>query len=96
MAPDFENHFRFMGRNCRDRITGFCGVGASVCFDLYGCIQTCLTPAHNPNANEQQKSVWYDNNRLEVINSKLVLPLPEFMGAAKAKDAGGGFDKPGR
>lgn len=98
MPPDFKTHFRFLGLKCRDRITGFIGVGASVCFDAYGCIQTCLTPAFDKKKHEKiPESGWFDNNRLEVVDKKLVQPLPEFMKTVTpARDAPGGFDKPTR
>lgn len=95
MAPDFNNHFRFLGRECRDRITGFSGIGASVCFDVYGCIQTCLTPPAGKDG-KLGDSHWFDNNRIETTSKKQVQALPEYMAAPKAKDARGGFDKPSR
>lgn len=103
LAPNFEHHFRFMGLRCRDRITGFVGVGASVCFDVYGCIQTCLTPAHKEGAEKLAASHWFDNNRIEVVSDEQVQPLPDFLTAKPlggqlppARDAPGGFDKPAR
>lgn len=95
MPPDFQHHFRFLGKKCRDRITGFEGVGASVCFDAYGCIQTCLTPAKGKDG-KLSDSHWFDNNRIEAVSQKVIQPIPEFMSAPKAVDTRGGFDKPTR
>lgn len=100
LAKNFEHHFRFLGLTCKDRITGFVGVGASVCFDAYGCIQTCLTPpVVKGKSIDDAKSAWFDNNRLEIVSKKQVQPLPDFLMAPKdvvATDARGGFDKPAR
>ncbi len=95
MAPDFENHFRFLGRKCKDRITGFVGVGSSVCFDVYGCINTCLTPPIGKDGKPSD-SHWFDNNRIEKVSDKIVQPLPEFLAVPKAIDPRGGFDRPAR
>lgn len=96
IAPNFEHHFRFIGLKCRDRITGFEGVGSSVAFDVYGCIQTCITPPHKKGEKEPPTSCWFDNNRLVVVDKKLIQPLPDFLNAPTARDTPGGFAKPAR
>lgn len=92
---DLSHHFRFFGKKCRDKITGFQGVGASVCFDVYGCIQTCVTPPAAPD-KDLPKSCWFDNNRLEIVDATPVMDMPAFMSAPVQRDAPGGFEKPDR
>jgi hypothetical protein len=92
-----DHHFRFLGFECRDKITGFAGVGASVAFDVYGCIQTCLTPKAVKAAKEQPQSIWFDNNRLETVSKRRVME-PQFMAPIirAPQDRPGGFAKPSR
>lgn len=90
---DMQHHFRFFGKKCRDRVTGFEGVGSSICFDLYGCVQTALCPPAVKDAPEQPKSCWYDNNRLICLDDTPVMDLPKFMSEPIARDQPGGFVK---
>lgn len=103
MTESIQHHFRFLGFKVRDRITGFVGIGASVCFDVYGCIQTCISPPMNKEG-KLDHGQWFDNNRLELLDKKQAQPLHENIArlipaeppAVKRRDAAGGFDKPAR
>ena len=70
-----------LGYPCEDKITGFKGILASVHFDLYGCVQTMVTP--KVRGDEQKaESKWFDINRLKIDkDAKRVMNLPSFEGA---------------
>lgn len=64
-SEPLPRHFDLLGRRATDRVTGFCGTVASLCFDLYGCIQALLTPE----VDEKHKlgdGHWFDVSRLAV------------------------------
>lgn len=85
-------HFQFLGFKVRDKITGFEGVGTALSFDLYGCVQTVITPtAVN---GEMKDARWFDNNRLEIISNERVMRLPNFALELEERDEKGGAEKP--
>jgi hypothetical protein len=85
-------HFGFLGFKVRDKVTGFEGVAASICFDLYGCVQSAVTP---PAANgEIKEGRWFDNNRLEIISDEPVMRFPNFAVELKDRDERGPAEKP--
>ena len=56
-----------LGYRAKDRITGFSGVVSSVCFDLYGCIQVCLTQGVDDKGQIPERgNQWFDTNRLDI------------------------------
>lgn len=65
-----------LGLKVRDRVTGFEGVVASVCYDLYGCIQAVVSPAVKD--GELKDGRWFDVKRLEVLDTVPVMELPDF------------------
>lgn len=93
---DVSHHLRFLGFKCRDKITGFEGVGSSVCFDLYGCIQTSLTPPHKEGAEKFNAGHWFDNNRLEIVPDTVRIMEPQFRLTPPAEDRPGPADRPAR
>lgn len=85
-------HFRFLGFKVRDKVTGFEGVAVSLCFDLYGCVQTVISP---PAANgEIKEGRWFDNNRLEIVSDDRVMNFPNFAVELKDRDERGPANKP--
>lgn len=55
-----------LGKQGRDKITGFVGTITAKCFHLYGCAQYAL----NPKVDEKGKTqdiVWFDQGRIEII-----------------------------
>jgi hypothetical protein len=91
-----DQHFRFLGYQVKDKVTGFTGVGTSLCFDLYGCVQTAVAPSSNKDG-KLEDGRWFDNVRLERVSEDRVLPLPVFAVNVndKVKQHNGPSDKPG-
>lgn len=73
-----REHFKLMGLKVRDAVTGFEGVVTSIGFDLYGCVQAIVTPAIQKD-QKQEESRWFDVKRLTALDSKPVMPLPDFL-----------------
>ena len=87
MSDILEQHVRLLGTHCKDKITGVKGVITSICFDLYGCIQACVTP------NDPDKdSKWVDVTRL--IVGKRKIPMPNYNKGYIAEGKKGAADKP--
>jgi hypothetical protein len=79
-----------LGHKAVDRVTKFKGTIASICFDLYGCVQAALTPEVN-DKGEENHSKFFDISRLDVDRtSDRVMYPPEtyFNGLASAIDRG--------
>jgi hypothetical protein len=66
-----------LGREAKDKITGFKGTITSVGFDLYGCVQAWLTPSTDKDGKTQD-GAWFDMKRLEVAKKAPVLAPPTF------------------
>ncbi len=84
-----------LGYKAKDKITGLEGVIASVCFDLFGCVQVILTPPKTDDGRLPD-SHWFDVSRVDVTDSVPVMSRPDFVGrAAHPKDYDRGpTDKP--
>jgi hypothetical protein len=85
-----------LGKRVRDVVSGLEGVAASVCFDLYGCVQIAVTPPAKDGKLEVGN--WFDYHRLEVLDENRVMPLPSFqqalMPAQQRTEETGPSDKP--
>lgn len=68
-----------LGRGVRDVVRGGSGVVTSINFDLYGCIQACVSPVADKEG-KYPDPMWVDTNRLEVIESTRVMPIPDHFG----------------
>lgn len=64
-----KEHLNLLGLRVRDRVSGFEGVVASVCFDLYGCIQAIVHPGLQSDGKLGDQS-WFDVNRLEIVSAE--------------------------
>ncbi len=78
-----NKHIDLLGKNARDRVSGFQGVVVTVSFDLFGCIQAVLSPPVDKDGKKPD-SHWFDVNRLEVLDAKRVMPVPEFAAKPQA------------
>lgn len=67
-----------LGRTAKDKVTGFCGVIATVSFDLYGCVQVVITPPVDKEG-KLPDGRWFDVSRL-VFDGPRVMPVPSFGG----------------
>ena len=74
---ELKKHMDLLGLRVEDRVTGFKGVVASVSFDLYGCIQAMINPGTDKDGKLRDQ-VWFDVNRLEVLDKKPVMDRPDF------------------
>lgn len=80
---------KYLGQKVKDKVSGFKGVVSSVSFDLYGCVQTIVTPAAKPDGTIPDCR-WFDVNRLQVTSKKPVMELPAFV----TKDRGPAYKPP--
>lgn len=86
-------HLSLLGLRVRDRVSGFEGVVASVCFDLYGCIQAIVHPGLQADGKLGDQS-WFDVNRLEIVSAEPVMNRPNFEFGEVAKGNKGAAEKP--
>lgn len=93
-------HLDLLGKTAKDRVTGLTGTVTSISFDLFGCVQAVISPP----VDKDGKCVdgrWLDVNRLEILDEKRAMPVPEFdkkpkFGATPATHAHGPAEKPAR
>jgi hypothetical protein len=88
-----KQHLDMLGLRVRDKVTGFSGVVASVCFDLYGCIQAGVNPGMAPDG-KLMDAMWFDIARLSVIDARPVMDTPNFEFGAQAEGRQGPAEKP--
>lgn len=77
VMPDVSEYLSLLGKQGRDRITGFAGVVGSISFDLYGCVQVALTPPVDKDG-KLQDGRWMDVNRIDIVGISRVMPVPAF------------------
>jgi len=70
-----DEHISLLGLKAKDKVTGFKGVVSCVTFDLYGCIQCCLSPKMDENG-KVENGKWVDVTRLIVKPSALPVMTP--------------------
>lgn len=90
---NIRKHLAMLGLVVTDKVTGFRGVVTSVAFDLYGCIQTIVTPAVGKDG-KQEESRWYDIQRLTVIHAIPVMTPPDWDFGSIAEGEKGPAEKP--
>jgi hypothetical protein len=73
-----NHHLKLLGCKARDKVTGYTGTIASVCFDLYGCVQAVLTPSADKDG-KLCDGHWFDVKRLELLDSNPVMSVPSFV-----------------
>ena len=74
-----------LGKQARDKITGFEGIITGKVSYLYGCTQYSLTPKVKKDGSAQDP-VWFDEGRIEIIaKGKHIDPS-----SVQAKKPGGG------
>ena len=89
---EFKKHLDLLGLRVEDRVTGFRGVVASVSFDLYGCIQAMINPGTDKDGKLRDQ-VWFDMNRLEILDKEPVMARPDFSYAPVADAQKGPAEK---
>ena len=88
-----NTHINLLGMRCKDKVTGFTGVIASISFDLYGCIQAVVNPGITKEGILQDPK-WFDVGRLEIISGSPVMDRPNFDNILVAKGKKGPAEKP--
>lgn len=73
-----KSYMDLIGLRARDLVTRLEGVVTSVCFDLYGCVQICLTPGINDKDGKLGEQYWFDFKRIEILNKTPVMPVPSY------------------
>jgi hypothetical protein len=91
----YKNHIELLGFRATDKITGFCGVIDSICFDLYGCVQASLRPPIDKNG-KLPEPFWFDVTRLEINHDRRIVDFPDFYQGYIADGKKGPADKPRR
>ena len=86
-------HIDLLGKNAKDKVTGFEGVVTTMSYDLYGCIQAIITPPANKDGKKED-SHWFDVARLEVSTEDRVMPVPDFESGPIAEGRKGPQQKP--
>ena len=89
-----EKHINNLGFKCKDKVTGFSGVITSICFDLFGCVQYCVSPGVS-STGETRESFWVDSSRLTIKQKKRVMTLPDFSHGPVAEGKKGPTNKQG-
>lgn len=82
-----------LGLKVKDKVTGMEGIVASICFDLYGCIQACVNPGLDKEGKQKDQH-WYDVNRLEVVSKKPIMNVPNYYTGPIAEGNQGAAEKP--
>ncbi len=72
-----NEYFKILGHTVKDRVTGFSGTAASLCFDLYGCVQIVITPPVGEDGKIGDGH-WFDAKRIEVLSDRPVMAVPNF------------------
>lgn len=88
-----KQHLDMLGFKARDKVTRYSGVITSVGFDLYGCIQVILNPGLGADG-KLGELLWFDIARVEVIDDKRVMQLPNFELGSVAQGKKGPAEKP--
>ena len=70
-----KKYFDLLGYPLRDKVTGYAGVGVSLSFDLYGCVQVFLAPPVN-GKGEVPEGRWADVSRLVKTSKTRVMEPP--------------------
>ena len=62
----FNKEDKFLGKECKDKITGFKGVVTGKAIYLYGCNQYCIVPRIDKEG-DIKSGQWFDEGRLEKV-----------------------------
>ena len=63
MNINVVDHLGMLGKNARDKVTGFSGVVVAVAFDLYGCVTALIHPGLDKDGGMREQQ-WFDVSRL--------------------------------
>ena len=60
-----------LGREAKDKITGFKGILIGKAEYLFGCTQYCIVPKVSKD-NTKNGGLWFDEGRLEIIGNGIL------------------------
>ena len=83
-TPNVDEYIDLLGKEVKDRITGFKGTLISINFDLFGCVQATVKPSSLDKDGKMLDGQWFDVNRLDIIGNERAMPIPPF--APRLKD----------
>lgn len=92
-AAETDKHMGLLGLKVEDKVTGFKGVVSSISFDLYGCVQTIVTPFVDKDGKAGDGR-WFDVTRLTISDHTPVMNLPDFSKGYVAEGKKGPAEKP--
>jgi hypothetical protein len=61
----------FLGKECKDIITGFKGIAVGHVEYLTGCDQILLVPKAGKD-NAHRESIWIDQQRIKILNDSVI------------------------
>lgn len=93
MSEDVMKHIELLGLRVKDKISGVDGIITSVSFDLYGCIQATINRGLNEKG-EMHDGFWFDVCRLDILDKKPIMNVPNFDRGYVAEGRQGSADKP--
>lgn len=82
-----NDYMKMLGLKVKDKVTGLTGVVTTVSFDLYGCVQMVVMPSRDKDGKAVDGS-WCDYKRLEVLDPKPVMPVPNFAATVAGTENG--------
>ena len=88
-----KKHLALLGFRAEDKVTGYKGVISNISFDLYGCVQTVLSPPVDKDG-KKTSGEWFDIARLKITSKKPVMDVPDFDFGAQAEGKQGASEKP--
>lgn len=62
---------KYLGKKCKDRVTGFEGTCTGYVIYLTGCHQVLLTPSIDKDGKTQDQ-YWVDKQRVEIFEEKAI------------------------
>ena len=89
-----EEHIAQLGMRAEDKISGIAGVITAISFDLYGCVQACLSPGVVKQDGKLPESYWYDIKRLRITSRRRAMQMPDFSRGYVAEGKKGAAPKP--
>jgi hypothetical protein len=92
MNINVVDHLGMLGKNARDKVTGFSGVVVSVAFDLYGCVTALIHPGLDKDGGMREQQ-WFDVSRL-IPGAFSVMQPPDFFVGDIAEGKKGPAAKP--
>ena len=91
---EIQKHLSLLGLKMQDRVTGASGVVTTIAFDLFGCVQAILDMGLEEKTGKRKESYWFDVKRLEALDKRPVMELPDFVQGPQAEGRQGAAFKP--